>query len=390
MEDAFSLPIMPVAVQIIVCVSIALGLIWALLVYLANFPPPFLSNSNSKIKHRSDAEKDERKRNAKSSRNKTSNGRGGQGTGRTWTATLKESFRLRNIPARITTALGFGWGSGGGGRGEKKKPMDKPSKYARLRSSSSEMSDSEELGVGDISISSARSTGTLTPLLHTPASKTDTGSDTFELRLRNMHGLRSTSPLGTSQSTDSALSTARWTPAKKPAHPLQDSRPHTPKPNDDDTSTDPANLPPYQECSSINYPTEEHSNCTSIGSSHNTLPPLPHPAFPPLHRRTAGETTDACDSSCQSRSYPSSFDEVGDAEAQIPVSKGNSVLRYLNPRSEGTCDLRRNWSWLDIVDGAVTKAVDRVAKWTENEDGEEGLLLPLAGRGGDGCGGGGV
>lgn len=57
-------------------------------------------------------------------------------------------------------------------------------------------------------------------------------------------------------------------------------------------------------------------------------------------------------------------------EAQTPL-----ITTHLGSKKEA--GVKKNGSWLDMVDGAVNRAVGRVARWTDG-DGEEGLLLPIA------------
>ncbi len=51
-------------------------------------------------------------------------------------------------------------------------------------------------------------------------------------------------------------------------------------------------------------------------------------------------------------------------------------------RKNSSSVLKKSLSWLDqglgMVDGAVDKVVDKVARWTDDEGGDEPLLLPVA------------
>jgi hypothetical protein len=75
---------------------------------------------------------------------------------------------------------------------------------------------------------------------------------------------------------------------------------------------------------------------------------------------------------------------MGSMEAQVADggSKRNSILgycRYLGSRiSYSMKDHKKRDSWLDVVDGVVTKLAGKVAKWTADDGGNEGLLLPLS------------
>lgn len=68
-----------------------------------------------------------------------------------------------------------------------------------------------------------------------------------------------------------------------------------------------------------------------------------------------------------------SFEDFDALEAQNPRPD------LLRAKSDDGSDggIRRNWSWINTVDGAVNAAVNGFVRWTEDDGGEEALLLPM-------------
>lgn len=78
-------------------------------------------------------------------------------------------------------------------------------------------------------------------------------------------------------------------------------------------------------------------------------------------------------------SSSSLLSSMSNLEAQTPLLGGG--FRGGNGNANGSWRRREGAnrrSWLELVDGAVTKAVDRAVNWVDNKGEDEGFLLPVA------------
>ncbi|KAF2785675.1 hypothetical protein K505DRAFT_2560 [Melanomma pulvis-pyrius CBS 109.77] len=349
----------PAGYKVLLYTSIALGLLWAVVVYYVNFPPAFLAAAGSgKTTRRTRGEKEMAPRGKSDNR--------GRGGGRE-----ERGSWMRYAPGWLLRARGK--------EERKRKPFDKPSKYALVPSGSSSSSSSSSSGSSGGGDDSAGLDG------HSIASSTCASSTPW----RNNHSAlgkndRSNSPPGIELEqrqrrprveSPSVGSAAPDRPSASAAHaaPSTEQQSHsTPTPTSTpsirtSTPLSPANpyLPaPLQRRSSSGW-LRDHSVFFSSSFSATNIPHA-HPSPAPL---------------------PSSLDDIDALEAQTSTGASTSVFqspsmaRYLGSGREGGKKggggYKRAGSWLGMVDGAVDRVVGKVARWTEDGR-DEGLLLPVA------------
>jgi hypothetical protein len=315
----------PLFYKLLLYTLIALGFFWAILVYYINFPSAFPLNLM--------------KRKTKSERKEMKRLREEQAAG-TFMGELSSSKRKREEAERDAEVNGewrFGaWGRWLGPRKEKEKPkpIDKADKYAHLRSSSTSTNSSQGPSTG-ISISTAT-----TPQPHcreTGGSGTDERG--LQLKQRTPHAsaypAEHRRPISTGAEIAISHEQQSHTASTQAQTPLSPANPFLP-----------LVLRPRQSSEWLH----EHSRF-----------------FSSAHLPTASNHS-------RSTSSGMSYEDVDAMEAQTPL-----ITTHLGNKKDGGVKKvsGREGSWLDMVDGAVNRAVGRVARWTDG-DGEEGLLLPVA------------
>ncbi|KAF2246068.1 hypothetical protein BU26DRAFT_607342 [Trematosphaeria pertusa] len=333
MRDLPAFPDIPPALQALVFGGMALGFLWVVVVWLVNFPP-------GTWRCRSSSDSGSGRRSKKIKRRKT-----GTGAGARW-------WDLR------TWLLG-GSGENADRKGrKKKKPIDKPSKYAPLASSAS---------------SSSSSPGT-------PSSISSADADVLALAPTSASTSTSTSATRTTANNSAIELRRRNNP------PIELPHPHAP------------GAPPWQTQRNTSLPPS-----SSSPSPQNPYLPTPPPLLRP---RTSSEylaSYRAFFSSSPSSSNPVPASPSASTSSQFSFHSADALEAQTTPPASPTRKHRRGWSdsgldaglndgkgkgerkrwsgagFLDAVDGAVGRAVDRMVKWTGDDGGGEGLLLPLKG-----------
>jgi hypothetical protein len=314
----------PLFYKLVLYTLIALGFFWAILVYYVNFPSAFPLNL---MKRKTKNERTETKKRL----------REGQAADKficelNYVKRKKEETGRDAKYNRVWRLGAWGGWLESRKQNEKEKPIDKVDKYAHLRSSSESTISTQEPSTGT-------SISTATPFwLHRHISGSREDEERIELKQRKPH--TSTYPTAHRRptSTDTRIATS----------------------HEQQTHTPPAQAP------------------APLSPANPFLPPILHPRQSSewLHEHSIFFSSAHLPTSNHSRSTSSgmSYEDVDAMEAQTPL-----ITTRLGSKKEGGGRKvsGRDGSWLDMVDGAVNRAVGRVVRWTDG-DGEDGLLLPVA------------
>lgn len=350
---------LPLVLKFVVFGFMALGTIWAIIVYWVNFPPPFLQ--------RQDTRRANRKRMKKN--------RGDDGTG--------------FLPEWVLRCLGR---KGGYEqlKMKKNKPDDKPSKYAPLPDLDSGLSTATALLVGhanknqSIELKSRKQ-----QQCPSPPPKPEHLRYASSLSPQSVWGTRDEKILmeqsahlpREDRDRDGVGTRGHTRVAGTPSLPMSMS----PLSANGDSPCSPRNpyippIPTLRTRSSAEWLAEREVFLSNPRNNPTDAPTLLHHH----HHYTPSPTP-----SYSSYSHSEDLDAL---EAQVPSNRSSvfSLRSYLNNGSTQNLDNRSGnangnrsekrdgRSWLDAVDGAVTKAVGKVARWTDDDDGNEELLLPVA------------
>ncbi|KAF2448645.1 hypothetical protein P171DRAFT_508886 [Karstenula rhodostoma CBS 690.94] len=226
-------------------------------------------------------------------------------------------------------------------------PVDEPQTYAPLASGSSAGTTSSTEGIPTTATTSA----------------TPERAANAPIRLRKLAS-------ATKRQPPPSPSLPPWQSPTPPRNITPATHNHPQYNNSSTTPSSPANpfLPhSLQSRSSFEYLAAHHA----FFSKPLSTPPLPQssPHLPPYPSRSASPVSDL-----------DALEAQSDSIVEPRRSRSTRSVMHIADGVEKTAGEFWTGGWIGVVEEGVNKAVDAVVRWTEEEDGEEGLLLPIGRR----------